>query len=411
MTIHRGNIDCKGEPRFFFLSNFAIRKIGCVVTFSIMASGCANIMTIDRSKSLPDNGKAIHLDTQQRLVYAKAGHLCAEPSPDAVQSVSSSFGGGVAAPREGSSAIANALQQSVGSIGLRTQSITLMRDQLYRVCEAAYNKSLTPLDVVQLLERSQDLTLAVLSIEQLTGAVAAKQITITGGAHSTSSAEISNTQAALDHAKEIEAEKKKTLEDATTKLTKDNDALKVAKAIAPATAESTAQIASLEPEITKDTDVQTAAQKSYDDAQKATGAIEKNFNAALVNADAAVSSTANFSEVRTNSSTIDKDTAEKVSTAVTAIVQAVINKGHITDSCLNYLTSPNPTAPNALSTQMIAFCVQAIRYDQQIIAQHGSNGPPEPDHGKGPDGRPPAVPPKGAAPADTIPQRLPPPLL
>src|SRR5437879_539384 len=128
-----------------------------------ICAACANFETLSRSTHLPHHGRAIHLDAPQRLVYSdKRGHICAEPSPDALQAYASSLGAGISVPSYGAASFAQALQASSGSIGLRTQSITLMRDALYRICEASHNGSLADGDVVQLLERSQDLTLGVL---------------------------------------------------------------------------------------------------------------------------------------------------------------------------------------------------------------------------------------------------------
>ncbi|MBM3482652.1 MAG: hypothetical protein FJX66_05065 [Alphaproteobacteria bacterium] len=112
---------------------------------------CANFESIGRRSNLPDDGshesRAIHLDAKQRLVFAKGGGdrdddpaaVCAEPSPDALSAIAASAGIGASVPSQGAASAAAALQTSAASIGLRTQSITLMRDALYRVCEAYYS--------------------------------------------------------------------------------------------------------------------------------------------------------------------------------------------------------------------------------------------------------------------------------
>jgi hypothetical protein len=53
----------------------------------LVATGCANLQTIDRQTSfdrsgLGTKGLAIHLDANQRLVVFSAQKYCAEPSPD-----------------------------------------------------------------------------------------------------------------------------------------------------------------------------------------------------------------------------------------------------------------------------------------------------------------------------------------
>jgi hypothetical protein len=47
-----------------------------------------------------------------------------------------------------------------------------MRDRLCRICEAYYNKAIGGPQVMPLLLRSQDLTLATVAVEHLTGAIA-----------------------------------------------------------------------------------------------------------------------------------------------------------------------------------------------------------------------------------------------
>ena len=81
-----------------------------------------------------------------------AAMVCAEPSPDALSSFASSISGSAAVTGEGSGSLASALSEAAGSIGLRTQSITLMRDALYRVCEAYYNGAIS---ITELQRRGQ----------------------------------------------------------------------------------------------------------------------------------------------------------------------------------------------------------------------------------------------------------------
>ncbi|PLY41553.1 hypothetical protein CSZ94_14885 [Janthinobacterium sp. ROICE36] len=138
-------------------------------------SACANLHTIHRSSDLPDDGKAIHLDAAQRVIHVtKDGKACAEPTPDALQSYASTFGGTLNAGPDGAS-FSEALRANAASVGLHSQSITLMRQHLFNICEFAQNQWLNDADVMLLMERSQDLTLGILAIEQLTGAVVARQ--------------------------------------------------------------------------------------------------------------------------------------------------------------------------------------------------------------------------------------------
>ncbi len=234
-----------------------------VILLIPICGGCANFETLERSTRLPHHGLAIHLDAPQRLVFSdKDGNLCAEPSPDALQAYAASLGAGISAPSYGAASLAYALEASSASIGLRTQSITLMRDALYRICEASHNGSLVHGDVVQLLERSQDLTLGVLAIEQLTGAVVARQAILTSAANASAAANISNTQASLNNAMANEELKKaavataeadaKKLSDQVTQTGKDLQAQKDKKPDPAVVAKLTAELAAQKTQVEED---------------------------------------------------------------------------------------------------------------------------------------------------------------
>lgn len=164
-------------------------------------TGCANLFTVERTTKFED-GTAIHLDAQQRLVlftekeftrekdtdkdkqkntdeqektdkekYYTKYTYCAEPNPDAMSSYAASLGLSALDPSKSDVSLVHELQSATGNIGLRTQSVTLMRDALYRICEAYNNGGLDKKEVNKLFRRSQNLTAVVLAIEQLTGAV------------------------------------------------------------------------------------------------------------------------------------------------------------------------------------------------------------------------------------------------
>jgi hypothetical protein len=187
--------------------------------FAVALAGCANLSTVDRRSELPDGGKAVHLDAPQRIAFSNSkGWVCAEPSPDALQAYASSLGLGVTSPSANSASIAQSLSTSAGSIGLRTQSITLMRDALFRICELYYNDAISKDGAIQLLERSQDLTMGILAIEQLTGAVTAQQVVLTNSSAASAAAAINDTQKELDKAQADEAAKQTAADTAQTAL-------------------------------------------------------------------------------------------------------------------------------------------------------------------------------------------------
>ena len=189
------------------------------IVFALLLAGCANLETVNRRSHLPNEGLAVHLDAPQRLAVAnKKGWVCAEPSPDALQAYASSLGLGFDTASKNSAALSQALAASAGSIGLRTQSITLMRDALYRICELYFNGAISRDGAVQLLERSQELTLGILAIEQLTGAVVAQQVVLNSSSTANAAAAINDTQKELDKAKADEAAKQAASDKAAAAL-------------------------------------------------------------------------------------------------------------------------------------------------------------------------------------------------
>lgn len=154
------------------------------VAISLFVTGCgANFNTVSRSTAFGEDGKAIHLDAYQRVLVTKNGRgnfgeiACAEPKPGAITAGSSSFGLalGASAPKgpQGSGAGGGAASQTSASTALRTQSTELLRETLFRICEGFYNNALEKQMVMQLHERFQDVSLAIIAIEQLTGVTAA----------------------------------------------------------------------------------------------------------------------------------------------------------------------------------------------------------------------------------------------
>lgn len=104
--------------------------------------------------------------------------VCAEPSPDALSAYASEMAveGNVAG--KGSVKLASALQEGSAFVGLRTQSIQLLRDALYRACEGYMSGALDEDGYDLLMRRYQKFMVALLGIEQLTGSIKAPPVVI-----------------------------------------------------------------------------------------------------------------------------------------------------------------------------------------------------------------------------------------
>jgi hypothetical protein len=361
---------------------------GILMFAEISLSGCANLQTVNRTTSFGGDGKgrAIHLDAQQRLVITNGMKFCAEPSPDALASYASALGFGAAGGRN-SASIAAALEGSAGSIGLRTQSITLMRDALYRMCEAKLNGSISGLSAATFLTRSQDLTAVVLAIEQLTGAVAAPPIVLGGSSSANSSALLLSNQQMLVQAKKDEERAKEAFENAkkllegsvalvepkAAELKQASDEMAALEASATATDEqkaaAKARVATLEAELKSLQDDVAAkesgmnvAKQSLAEATKNREAIEAQRDSSYTSVAASTTGGGQIGET-VRGGPMDAGAAKEIAAAVSTMVDKVLGKSYTTETCMAFLTTDEPF-PGYFKTQefisLRSVCIQLV---------------------------------------------------
>lgn len=171
-------------------------SVGTVV---LMLSGCASWQTSTKTVDV-NQGNSISIDAKQRIIYSNAKSreydvtdpstgvtrkerkefsvICAEPSPDALSVLGASGALSVVNPTGVEGSAAAALAESAASIGLRTQSIQLLRDLNYRICEAYSNGAIGEAESAALLRRGQSTMMGLIAIEQLTGPVVASQFAL-----------------------------------------------------------------------------------------------------------------------------------------------------------------------------------------------------------------------------------------
>lgn len=111
--------------------------------------------------------------------------ICAEPSPDALKAIAASG----SLSKSEVLAISGAYQEAKANIGLRTQSIQLLRDQLYSLCQAYANGVINRDMYTMYLNRNQRNTVAILAIEQLTGVTRGSIATVAGNSSATVTAQ------------------------------------------------------------------------------------------------------------------------------------------------------------------------------------------------------------------------------
>jgi hypothetical protein len=122
------------------------------------------------------------LDAEQWAVLNQDGDngrvICTMPSPDALAAAAASGGISVDNGQGVSGGAVAALGESAASIGLRTQSIQLLRDAMFRMCEAHANGAIDDFELGIMMRRFQSSMVAILAIEQLTGAVVAPPVAV-----------------------------------------------------------------------------------------------------------------------------------------------------------------------------------------------------------------------------------------
>lgn len=140
-------------------------------------SGCsslANLGSVYREADV-NSGATLILDAEQNaLVNISRGDsqiICSQPSPDATAADSLSAGLGASNGTDQSAQAAFAMGQTVGSLSVRTQSIQLLRDAFFRLCEAYQNGGVDDIEYGVNLRRLENTMIAILAVEQLTGAV------------------------------------------------------------------------------------------------------------------------------------------------------------------------------------------------------------------------------------------------
>ena len=363
---------------------FKVLSFGFVI-FSVVSlsllSGCANLNTISRTtplKSEGDKGKAIHLDIQQRLLIVNnMDKYCSEPSPDALAAFAAAMGIGASSPAQGAVSGAGSTSSSAASIGLRTQSITLMRDALYRMCEAYANGELSRSQVMTTLSRSQDLTAVILATEQLTGAVVAQQAALSGTATSDATAVMTATsklleaalkqqnlaQTRLEQAMEKKADAESKQKQAQTeydeaKINSDNNQGDVAAEARLKKAQSDLDSANRQVALMEE--IRASREKLLNDATESVESLKSAQDSATTSASASSSSSASLSGGGTFTRLNDQST-QAIAAAVTSMVNNVVNKSYVLEYCMAMITSNDTGVDERFSPDDKVLCRDIVR--------------------------------------------------
>lgn len=210
--------------------------VAALIATAGLASGCAELTHYTKNTDAKTKGGLVLIDAKQRAILTgmvkkdasaynnlvNIPSFCAEPSPDALSALSASTGFSLDTEKV-NSALRTAIAENAGSIGLRTQSIQLMRDAMYRICELSISGTLDGFAAETLHRRFQQSMVAILAIEQLTGTVRAPTVTLTGQSASGTAEELIKVTEKLDQARKSLKKAEEALADKNEKLTKQNE--------------------------------------------------------------------------------------------------------------------------------------------------------------------------------------------
>lgn len=244
---------------------------------AMLLSGCAYLDSIHREPVLSDS-QSLLTDAKQRIITntpvttadvpAILGHInpqrvvCAEPSPDVAQAISQSLAASFEAIGKGSGSLSQASAESVAQLGERLGTVQLLRDKLYRACEAYANGAISATSYTIIMSRL-DKTMTTLMLGEMgSGAFGRRLASLGGAAQAGAGANLEDIQKARKDAEEAAQKvekKKKELED----LKKKTDPKPTPE------------------EITRAEKELKEAQDDYDQKRRILSALEKAFTSAL----------------------------------------------------------------------------------------------------------------------------------
>lgn len=191
------------------ISRFAFSQLAAAAFFLALVGCSANHYSIHHRDDLTKTATVatvVSVDAKQRAILYSGGRFCSEPSPDVFAVLAQAFSGGAefsksADPKAIEAAITAAFSSSEqGSTISRSQTVNVLRDKMFRLCERYLNNQITGSELAIQAARDQRDMISIFAIEQLTTMATPKPVVI-GASASTSS----NGEAAvrLDDARKV----------------------------------------------------------------------------------------------------------------------------------------------------------------------------------------------------------------
>lgn len=177
---------------------------GAVLAVLAVALGACG-GTIFRTVDL-NSGESVVVDARQRTINnlvvddrSKPGQVhprrivCAEPSPDVALAVANSLGGGAAAFGYGSVSFTRESAEAVAQLAERVSTVQLLRDVLYRACEAYANGAISSITYAMMMARLDETTVTLLLGELAAGAFGRQLAGVGSAAEGKAGAELTQT--------------------------------------------------------------------------------------------------------------------------------------------------------------------------------------------------------------------------
>ncbi len=170
----------------------SVRALSAIVvslSVSLAIAGCDQTGTIFKQLNIND-GTGVSLDARQRTILVKTNAgpqqnrdvVCAEPSPDAMvaraAAIAAQAGGGSSGGAAAQGGFSSSSAESAASIGLRTQTITILRDMLYRACEGFMNGVISEFEYNAIVVNMDKTIVNALATDGLAGTPVAPAVTI-----------------------------------------------------------------------------------------------------------------------------------------------------------------------------------------------------------------------------------------
>jgi hypothetical protein len=167
-----------------------VKQLSLLLVATVLVTGCSS--TIHKIAAV-DGIQTLSIDAKQRLVIVNDDGgpktlgspgrriACAEPSPDALVAQAAALSANLTTPKAVNAAIGAANTEAAASIGLRTQTIQILRDGYYRICEAYMNGSIGKDDYKKVLLGVDEFITVVAAIETIGGTVVPPAVSITAG--------------------------------------------------------------------------------------------------------------------------------------------------------------------------------------------------------------------------------------